>query len=241
MSTIPMDVMTRWNSTYLMLNSAYKFIDVFDIMAEDDEAFKSYFKETVSREVDGKKRDAKRVGPPNHIDWEKAKSFSHFLKKFYDATLTLSATKSPTSHLMLKTLMNLKMDIEAKILDDRDIILQDVACTMQVKFDKYWGSFEDASIIMFVAQVLDPRFKFQLLDLILMNLKYKSEEIERVKGRVRGSLNDLYVFYKGSNVDGSSVVIRMEDEDDEEDDLIRMLNQQRRISKMKEISNEVDK
>ncbi|KAM1100543.1 hypothetical protein ACFX15_006761 [Malus domestica] len=52
MSSIPFDVVTRWNVTYQMLNSAFKF------------------KEEVSKEVDGVTRKAKRVGPPGVDDWE---------------------------------------------------------------------------------------------------------------------------------------------------------------------------
>ncbi|KAM1517090.1 hypothetical protein ACFX10_015977 [Malus domestica] len=52
MSSIPFDVVTRWNATYQMLNSAFKF------------------KEKVSKEVDGVTRKAKRVGHPEVDDWE---------------------------------------------------------------------------------------------------------------------------------------------------------------------------
>ncbi|CAA0811281.1 Unknown protein [Striga hermonthica] len=109
MSTIPMDVVTRWNATRIMLHGAYKFKGVFARMVEEFTPFKTYFE-------DG------RVGPPTDEDWEKAMGFAHFLKKFYDATIKLSATKTPTSHLVLKILINLKFEIEWLELEIRKIL-----------------------------------------------------------------------------------------------------------------------
>ncbi|KAG6413743.1 hypothetical protein SASPL_126457 [Salvia splendens] len=83
-STVPMDVKTRWNSTYKMLDSALKYRRVFERMAEEWVPFMKYF-----REKDEKGKE--RMGPPIAEDWENAKAFVHFLKNFYDATLELSA------------------------------------------------------------------------------------------------------------------------------------------------------
>ena len=38
-----MDVPTRWNSTYLMLQSALKFHAAFDRLKDDDSGYESYF------------------------------------------------------------------------------------------------------------------------------------------------------------------------------------------------------
>ncbi|KAK3210740.1 hypothetical protein Dsin_015446 [Dipteronia sinensis] len=60
-----MDVPTRWNSTYLMLETALIFQKTFERMADDDELYNSYFNESES----GRKRE----GPPNMLHWDKAK------------------------------------------------------------------------------------------------------------------------------------------------------------------------
>ncbi|CAA0806934.1 Unknown protein [Striga hermonthica] len=239
MSTIPMDVVTRWNATYIMLHGAYKFKGVFARLVEEFTPFKSYFEEG-------------RVGPPSDEDWEKAMGFAHFLKKFYDATVKLSATKTPTSHLVLKILINLKIEIEARIRDKKNIVLQNVATSMKRKFDKYWGSFEDMNILMFVAQTLDPRYKFQLMELQLGELGYSLNEVEHLKSRVKAHLYLMYETYKGSekphvNVheDGDDGVDLGDDDDIDDDDvelrIERRLNRQRKEAKLKEIANEVDK
>ena len=91
-------------------------------------------------------------------DWARTISFAHFLKKKYDATIKLSATKTPTSNLILSTLLTLQVEIEGKLRDYTNPTLQSVAYSMKLKFEKYWGSIDDVNHIIFIAQVLDPRY-----------------------------------------------------------------------------------
>lgn len=55
-----LDATTRWNSTYLMLNTALKFQEAF-AKVTSDQNYLRYFEEV---EKDGNKRD----GPPNELD-----------------------------------------------------------------------------------------------------------------------------------------------------------------------------
>ncbi|CAL8988295.1 unnamed protein product [Prunus brigantina] len=101
---VVMDVPTRWNSTYLMLDAALKFRKAFDRMGDDpDSSYLMYFKEDEGDDErikgiegngkgKGKSKTNKRVGPP------KAVTFVMFLKTFYDVTLKISASLHPTSH-----------------------------------------------------------------------------------------------------------------------------------------------
>ncbi|KAM1519537.1 hypothetical protein ACFX1Z_022324 [Malus domestica] len=111
MSNVPFDVSTRWNATYKMFDVAYKFRKVFLRMAEENVQFRDYFEEM---EMDSKKNLVKRVGPPEEEDWEKALAFTHFLKKFHDATLKLSATKKVTSTLLWDQVESLQIEMEKK-------------------------------------------------------------------------------------------------------------------------------
>ncbi|KAF7807266.1 zinc finger BED domain-containing protein RICESLEEPER 2-like [Senna tora] len=52
-----LDIVTRWNSTYLMLEHALKFQKVFDRMEDDDDRYNAYFKD-----------DTHRLGPPMTFD-----------------------------------------------------------------------------------------------------------------------------------------------------------------------------
>ncbi|XP_062102837.1 zinc finger BED domain-containing protein RICESLEEPER 2-like [Humulus lupulus] len=68
-----LDVVTRWNSTYLMLESAIKFKKAFENL-EADANYTKYF-------------DEERMdGPPTNLDWEKAVVFVDFWRRFYDLT-----------------------------------------------------------------------------------------------------------------------------------------------------------
>ncbi|KAL6293529.1 hypothetical protein ACE6H2_001671 [Prunus campanulata] len=137
MANVQMDVPTRYNATYKMLERAFKYRQVFDKMAYSCEVFQTYFLEEKRVE----KVMVKRVGLPKDDDWEKALVFVHFLKKIYDATLKLSATKTCTSLIIFLELVRLQVQIEAKMKDPRNSTMQRVASTMKLKFDKYWGSF----------------------------------------------------------------------------------------------------
>jgi len=81
--SVCLDVATRWNSTYMMLDAADKFDVVFMRLEETDPRYLSYF------EVDSKGKQ-KNLGPLALEDWEKARSFVKFLKLFYTVTLKFS-------------------------------------------------------------------------------------------------------------------------------------------------------
>ena len=61
-SLLSLDVPTRWNFTYLMLEAAEKFEIAFDRMHEEDVEFSSYF-----MEVDGNGKQ-KLISPPKGED-----------------------------------------------------------------------------------------------------------------------------------------------------------------------------
>ena len=72
-----LDVPTRWNSTYLMLENAQKFEKVFIRMDFEDDSYSSYF---MNKENSG------GMGSPSSIDFQKCRTFVGFLKLFYSAT-----------------------------------------------------------------------------------------------------------------------------------------------------------
>jgi len=84
-----LDVPTRWNSTYLMLESAEKYQVAFDKLDFEDTSYVEYF-------GDGS-------FPPNCDDWDSARAFIKFLKIFYDATKVFSASTHVTILKVRKT------------------------------------------------------------------------------------------------------------------------------------------
>ena len=117
-----LDVPTRWNSTYLMLEAAEKFKVAFSCL-EDEDSF------LVAVDNDG--------GPPNANDWSRVRVFVKFLKIFYDATLSFSASLHVTCNTFFHKLCDIQKTLNKWRLSN-DIGLQRMATNMKVKFDKYW-------------------------------------------------------------------------------------------------------
>ena len=76
-SFLCLDVPTRWNSTYLMLETAKKFKKVFLRMDFEDDGYSSYFR---TKEASG------GLGSPCMSDFQNCKAFVTLLRLFYNAT-----------------------------------------------------------------------------------------------------------------------------------------------------------
>ncbi|XP_028754428.1 zinc finger BED domain-containing protein RICESLEEPER 2-like [Neltuma alba] len=66
-SLLSMDCLTRWNSTYMMLENAIKFSSVFERMAKEDRDYTNHF---LKKNL---------IGPPDAFDLRQAKVFCSFL------------------------------------------------------------------------------------------------------------------------------------------------------------------
>lgn len=65
---LALDVSTKWNSTYLMLEATCKFEKAFTRMEEKDKQYVAYFEGVT----------------PQALDWERTRIFVRLLKTFYD-------------------------------------------------------------------------------------------------------------------------------------------------------------
>lgn len=142
---VTLDVVTRWNSTYLMLNIAEKYEHVFYRLEHADDAFVT----SLGGELGGY---------PDHDDWERSRVFVKFLKTFYDATLSFSGSLHVTANSFFKQLMEIQKTLNKWRHNVTDPILKTMTANMQLKFDKYWESGA-INYLLFVAIYLDPRYK----------------------------------------------------------------------------------
>ncbi|KAF2289250.1 hypothetical protein GH714_032126 [Hevea brasiliensis] len=113
-SSLCLDVCTRWNSTYLMLNVAQKFENAFDRYATIDPCFK----------FDLQSSD----GLPDSLDWENVRRLVDFLGHFYDLTLRISGSRYVTSNIFFNEISSVDCllqewqgsnDIELACMGDR--------------------------------------------------------------------------------------------------------------------------
>ncbi|KAL2921565.1 Zinc finger BED domain-containing protein RICESLEEPER 1 [Bienertia sinuspersici] len=133
------DVPTRWNSTYLMLESVLYYKKAF---------------------VHFQKMDANYVHCPTTEEWVRIENFFRFLKVFYEATLAFSGSNYPTSNLYFPNVLKVRLLLKEE-MNSHDKFMQKMVVKMNEKFGKYWSRF---SSIMAVAVVLDPRFKIQFVE-----------------------------------------------------------------------------
>ncbi|XP_060195560.1 zinc finger BED domain-containing protein DAYSLEEPER-like [Lycium barbarum] len=75
---------------------------------------------------------------------------------------------------------------------------------MQVKFDKYWGDFDNINILLFIAVVLDPRYKMRYMKFIFANA-YGSLVGNLRSEKVMNTLTRLYQHYQDSSSKTSDI------------------------------------
>lgn len=190
------DVPTRWNSTYLMLDSALTYKLAFYQLQLVD----SNFKDCATEE-----------------EWKTVEKIAKFLKPFHDITTLFSGTQYPTSNLYFHGVWKIQSLIYDE-MDDPSSILYYMAIEMNAKFEKYWECY---SLVLSFAVILDPRFKLEFVEFVFKKL-YPRTYNERVKS-VRDKLSDLYKDYcrfsTYSSTSGSSRPTFYGDNEDDIDDM----------------------
>ncbi|XP_062003222.1 zinc finger BED domain-containing protein RICESLEEPER 2-like [Rosa rugosa] len=181
-----LDVPTRWNSTYAMLEAALVFKEVFPRYQERDPYYQWL---------------------PSVDDWKKAEKVCQFLEVFNEATNIFSGSDYPTANLILPEIWKIKQILNDASVDDCDY-MREMSLKMSAKFDKYWG---DCNLLIAIAVVLDPRYKMKFIEFCFPKI-YLGYEAERHIKVVRESLYQLFEEYvavyssKDGEVCTSSVV-----------------------------------
>lgn len=66
---------------------------------------------------------------------------------------------------------------------------------MKAKFDKYWGATEKMNKMIFIACILDPRFKFDYVAFVLLSM-YGEEKEGKMRNEVKVYVISLYDEYR---------------------------------------------
>lgn len=176
---ICLDVETRWNSTYLMLESAVKFHTAFDMLEEQDNKYRS---ELLSSK-----------GLPTVEDWDYAKSLLPFLRGFYNSTLRLSGSLYVTSNMNFHEVFGLGAMIRKK-MEGEDESLRKMAAKMKQKYDKYWSNIDNINIFLFIAPILDPRHKLGYVSFTISS-SFDTEKAEKLNDKIDTVLDGLFNHY----------------------------------------------
>ncbi|CAN1142012.1 Zinc finger BED domain-containing protein RICESLEEPER 2 [Linum perenne] len=171
-----LDVPTRWNSTFLMLQAAEKYETAFEMFRID-------LISTVDSHV-----GITSLGVPDEDDWNDARRIMGFLKCFYDFTLKVSRSS------MLKMWEG-----------SSDYQLSSMASKMRRKYEKYWGDIEKMNKFLYIAVVLDPRRKMGFVVFTLSRVYHEENKGTLLADLVKKATYDLYDHYvKTSSVTPST-------------------------------------
>ncbi|CAN1355229.1 Zinc finger BED domain-containing protein RICESLEEPER 1 [Linum perenne] len=179
-----LNVSTRWNSTYLMLEAAEKYEAAFKLLEGNDKNFKSYLL---------------RQKTPTPFDWNNVKRLMKYLKFFYDLTVRVSGTSYVTTHLFCKELCDVFDEID-EMEESYDSEVREMVFKIKLKVAKYW--LEDDGVpnaklnrLLYIAVILDPRRKFKYVEFILSRM-YGLESGGELANEVKDGILEMFRYYK---------------------------------------------
>ncbi|CAM8893299.1 unnamed protein product [Rhodiola kirilowii] len=161
------DVPTRWNSTFLMLDSALYYRQALGHFALFELDFKTC---------------------PTSEEWGQIEMIAKFLEEFYEVTSLFSGSKYATSNLFFPKVFKIQHSIREAMMH-RDDFMRHMGNEMSAKFQKYWS---DYSLTLGIAVVMDPRYKMSFVEWAYIKLRGENS-LEVVM--FKDTLNSLYEAY----------------------------------------------
>ncbi|XP_075675034.1 zinc finger BED domain-containing protein RICESLEEPER 1-like [Castanea sativa] len=123
--------------------------------------------------------------------------------RFYEATLRFSGSLFVTSNTYFHELISIEDQLQQLCSVDGDPLLKSMAIEMKKKYDKYWGSMDNINLMLFVAVVLDPRYRLKYVKFWFREW-YRKDKGDEMSSKVRDALKRLYVERVGQNGASSS-------------------------------------
>ncbi|XP_022749311.1 zinc finger BED domain-containing protein RICESLEEPER 1-like isoform X2 [Durio zibethinus] len=182
--SLVLDYPIRWNSTYVMLETAVEYRNVFCHLPELDLDLAL-----------------------NDEEWEWTSSVTVYLRLFIEIINVFSGNKCSTANIYFPEICHVHIQL-IEWCKSPDNFLSSLAAKMKAKFDKYWSK---CSLALAVAAILDPRFKMKLVEYYYSQI-YGSTALERIK-EVSDGIKELFNAYsicstlidQGSALPGSSL------------------------------------
>ncbi|CAN1300178.1 Putative AC transposase [Linum perenne] len=185
-----LDVPTRWNSTYLMLQSVIPYEKAIVLFKDLNKPYLD--------ELNQKRHDGGMLGPPTLEDFEKVKMMVEYLHRFYLLTNLVSGTAYVTSHLFFKEMCDLLDTISGFEMNLEEDI-RAMGARMKKKIGKYWS--EECELnprlnkILYIAAILDPRQKMKHIEKCLKKVYGVDRAMDLVK-EVKDTLYEMFDAYK---------------------------------------------
>ena len=129
---------TRWNSTYTMLESAINYRWAFHSLSLIDKNYRRC---------------------PSNDEWVRETSMCEFLKPFYTITNLISGSSYPTSNLYFGEIWRIELLLTSN-LENEDLLIQGMCCRMKENFDNYWSEY---SVVLAFGAILDLTKKLNFL------------------------------------------------------------------------------
>ncbi|KAG5540721.1 hypothetical protein RHGRI_020828 [Rhododendron griersonianum] len=164
-----------------------------EIMESDADAM-SEPEINISSDEEDEVTASKSKGRPLSVVW-----------KHFDRVTRKGQTKPDRAKFMVidKFLSDYLKDVHGMYVGDVRVgsraVLVDMAKKMKKKFDKYWGKVESMNMMMFIAIVLDPRFKLRYVKFCFSEL-FDSDVVEELTKMIRGELDRAFVEYEKFNL-----------------------------------------
>ncbi|RZC80906.1 hypothetical protein C5167_043475 [Papaver somniferum] len=189
-----LDVDTRWNSTFIMLDSAEKYQPSFERLEYEDKAFKKKFC-FVESQVPLVSSTCSTFTVDNQPDWDVDENQVAELSsdeeviattkrgKKRKRTSSFSASTHVTAHEFLFHVSVIHRTLNTWE-NHKDTFVYNMGLKMQSKYNEYWGRYEKMNNLMFIVVLLNPQDKE-------LGLKFLLGQLGIGGGYLRTKLMDL--------------------------------------------------
>jgi len=161
-------------------------------------------------------------GVPDEHDFDNAKKLAEFLGHFADVTNRVSTSLSVTAHTYFHEIGEVN-ELVKEWMSSSDFMQQEMGLRMKDKYDKYWGHWHDnlelqsekgkgkekekenINLLIFIAVVLDPRYKLSQYTEIAIDEMYGDGVGQKVWAAITKCLHELFEEYRNNNSSSSEV------------------------------------